>query len=117
MPVQRMCKDCGRSIIVWTSTQTRCAKCQKARSKANPPKPIKKIGKETNKYNVWRDVVAKPYLTNKYGYICDHCKRNDVHLDVAHKKTRGAHHELKFDVKKVRYLGGNCHRKETDGKL
>lgn len=132
MPVQRMCKDCGRSIIVWSSVQTRCAKCQKARSKAKPPKPlqrstkpIKKIGKETLKYNAWRDKVAKPYLDKKYGIKCDNCgayphQKDDgeyTRHDVAHKKTRGARHDLKFDVKNVRYLCRICHGKETDGKL
>lgn len=123
MPVQRLCKDCGRSIIIWNSTQTRCPKCQKARSKAKPPKPlqrstkpIKKIGKETLKYNAWRDKVAKPYLDKKYGHICSvkECyETEELHID--HIRTRGARHDLKFELSNVRYLCWNHHRQVTDG--
>ena len=117
MPVQRMCKSCGRSIIVWSTVQTRCPKCQKARSKAKPPKPIRKVGKETLKYNAWRDTIAKPYLDKHYGHICAvrDCPMTDG-LEVDHIKTRGARHDLKYDVKNVRYLCHIHHREVTDGK-
>jgi DNA-directed RNA polymerase subunit RPC12/RpoP len=124
MPVLRMCKDCGRSIVVFNTAQTRCPNCQLARSKAKPrkplprsTKPIRKVGKETLKYNTWRDTIAIPYLTKRFGYKCFNCGRDDVKLDVDHIKTRGARHDLKFDVKNVRFACRDCHRKLTDGKL
>jgi len=115
-PINRMCKSCGRSIIIWNTAQTRCPACQKKRSKAKPPKPIKKIGKQTLDYNKWRDTVAKPYLTEKYSYICAvvGCYV-DEHLHVDHISTRGAHHELKKTLSNVRYLCFDHHRQITDG--
>lgn len=116
MPTQRMCKSCGRSVIVWNTAQTRCAKCQKARSKAKAPKPIKKVGKQTLTYNRWRDTVAKPYLNDKFGYRCAvrgcHVEE-DLHVD--HVRTRGSRHDLKMVVTNVRYLCFEHHRLITDG--
>jgi len=98
-------------------------KCQKIRSKAKPPKPlkrsikpIKKKGKETLRYETWRDTIAKPYLDKRYGHICSakDCEIEDG-LEVDHIKTRGSRHDLKFDVKNVRYLCHIHHRIVTDG--
>lgn len=112
MPIERLCKICGTRIKVYNTIQNKCRDCTLKNAK-----PIRQVGKETKLYNTWRDTVAIPYLTERYGYKCDHCKRSDVHLDVAHKKTRGARHDLKFNVMNVRFLCRDCHRKETDGKL
>lgn len=124
MPVKKLCKGgCGRSIIVWNSAQTRCADCQNKRSKAKPPtplkrstKPIKKKGKATIVYERWRDVVAKPYLDKRFGHVCfaKECDAVEA-LEVDHIKTRGARHDLKMDVKNVRYLCHGHHRLVTDG--
>lgn len=69
-------------------------------------------------WEVFRDKVAIPYLDKKYGHVCN--KKGctvDTNLDVDHIKTRGAHHELKFDVKNMQYLCRPHHREKTDGKL
>ena len=126
MPVQRLCKDCGRSIIIWNSTQTRCPKCQKARSKAKPPKPlqrstkpIKKKGKRTTEYERWRDEVAIPYLDMTYGRICAGCKGvrcGNQQLDVDHILNRGSHPALRMNLDNVQYLGRYpCHVEKTNG--
>lgn len=118
MAVNRLCKDCNRSIIVWNTAQTRCAKCQLARSNAKPPKPISKRGKQTRLYETFRDKVAIPHLDKKYGHVCSvvGCDKTD-NLDVDHILTRGAHPELKFDVKNLRYVCRPHHRQITDGEI
>jgi len=103
---QVICKNCGSN----KHYQTFCP--------FKKQKPIPKIGKETLLYNTFRDTVAKPYLDKKYGHICSvkTCTQTEA-LEVDHIKTRGAHHELKFDVKNMRYLCHTHHREVTDGKL
>lgn len=119
MAVERMCKDCNRSIIVWNSAQTRCAACQKARSNAKAPKPIKKRGKRSEAYEVWKKTIAIPYLDKKYGRVCAACKGvrcGNQQLDVDHIKNRGSHPQLRMDVKNVQYLGRfPCHFEKTIG--
>ncbi len=68
-------------------------------------KPINKIGKETIKYNQWRDTVAKPYLDMAYGHYCVSCGTSEG-LEVDHIETRGGHYEKKYDLSNVQYL---CH--------
>lgn len=115
MAIERLCKDCGIKIKVWTTTQNRCFECTRKTAK-----PIQKRGKKTELYEKWRDLIAIPYLDNRYGRACAHCKvmpRAGGRHDVAHIKGRGAHAGLKMVVHNVRYLCRGCHRKETDGKL
>ena len=118
MPVNRMCKDCGRSIIVWSTVQTRCPKCQLARSKAKPATPIKQQGKHARMWATFRDKVAKPYLDKKYGRICavKGCEESE-NLDVDHIKNRGSNPDLRYDVKNMQYLCRPHHSLKTDGKL
>lgn len=75
-------------------------------------KPIKQIGKKTLTYNKWRDTVAIPYLTSKYGYRCALCGATEA-LDVDHILKRGSHPELKMSLANIRYLCRDCHIKET----
>lgn len=120
-----MCKGCGRSIIIFNTAQTRCAKCQQARSKAKPPKPLKRStkpikqkGKETMEYDRWRDEVARPFLIQEYGEVCQidfGARCGNQQLDVAHIDGRGSHHALKMNLANVRLVGRYpCHREETD---
>lgn len=117
-----MCKDCGRSVIVFNTAQTRCPKCQIARQKPKKQKPIRQVGKETQQYNTWRDVVARPYLEQRFGRACALCKKPAPvnpetgiegwhHVD--HIKKRGSHIKYKYDVHNVRFLCAECHTKET----
>lgn len=118
-PVQKMCKSCGRSIIVWNTGQTRCPKCQLARSKAKPPKAIKPKGKRTLAYERWRDEVAIPYLDAEYGRTCAACQGmrcGNQQLDVDHILNRGSHPSLRMSLDNVQYLGRYpCHIEKTDG--
>lgn len=118
MAVQRMCKDCGKSIIVWSTAQTRCPKCQLGRSKAKPRKPINKRGKHAKLWQGFRDTVAKPYLDKKYGHVCSvkGCMETE-NLDVDHIKGRGSNPQLRYDVKNMQYLCRSHHIKKTQGKL
>lgn len=118
MGVQRLCKSCGRSIIIWNTAQTRCPKCQQARSKAKPPKPIRKQGKHAQLWKTFRDQVARPYLDKKYGHICSvkGCIETE-NLDVDHIKNRGSHPHLRYDVKNTQYMCREHHWLKTDGKL
>lgn len=83
-----------------------------------PRKPISQRGKEAKRWDLFRDKVAKPFLDNKFGHICNFegCSETK-NLDVDHIKTRGAHHELKYDVKNMQYLCRYHHSLKTDGKL
>lgn len=112
MPIQRICKLCGAKIKIFNTIQNKCRDCT-----YKTAKPIPKRGKEYSKYETWKKVMAIPYLTERYGYKCDICKKTNVPLDVAHKKTRGARHDLKYNVMNVRFLCRPCHRLETDGKI
>lgn len=124
MGVQRLCKSCGRSIIIWNTAQTRCPKCQQARSKAKPPKPIRKQGKHAQLWKTFRDQVARPYLDKKYGIKCADCgvlppTKDDgtfYRHDVDHIKSRGSSPDLRYDVKNLEYRCRSCHRRKTDGK-
>jgi len=123
MPVLKMCKDgCGRSVIAWDTITNRCAKCtekrRKERSKAKPPKPIKKKGKATVQYERWRDEEARPFLIREYGEICQMCmgaRCGNQQLDVAHIDSRGSHHSQKMNIANVRLVGRYpCHYEETN---
>lgn len=121
MAAERMCRDCGRSIIAYRTTDTRCAKCLLARQHSKPQKPRKPIiskGKQTRVYETWRDHVAIPYLDKRFGRVCSMpgCTAT-TNLDVDHIKKRGSHPHLKMDVKNVRYLCRLHHIEETDVSL
>jgi 5-methylcytosine-specific restriction endonuclease McrA len=79
-------------------------------------KPISQRGKETLKYEHFRDKIALPKLIEKYGYICSvlDCSITE-NLDVDHKKTRGAHPELKYTISNLRLVCRPHHRQITDG--
>lgn len=122
MSIQRMCKDCGRSIIVYSTVQTRCPKCQIARQKPKVYKPIKQVGKETERYNAWRDTIARPYLEQRFGRACSFCKlpapvNEETGIEgwhqVDHINKRGSHIKQKFDVHNVRFLCDKCHKEIT----
>ncbi len=113
----RNCKDCKAEYNTFSSLQTRCPKCQYARTAKNkkPPKPMKQRGKKTITYEKWRDDVAIPYLIEKYGDWCSRCKkpRNVVgSLDVDHIKKRkmGGAPSLTMDIDNVRFLCRSCHQ-------
>lgn len=125
MSVHRLCKSCGKSIIVYNTVTNKCFDCQKKRSSTKPSKPIKQIGKEGERYSVWLNVVARPYLDDKYGRACAFCKLpppvNDETGEVGyhhvdHIQKRGSHIQHKYSVHNIRYLCANCHIKETDKK-
>lgn len=108
MPISNkiLCTQCG-SIYHY---QTFCSYRKR--------KPIPKKGKETELYEAFRDTVAKPYLDKKYGHVCSFKGCTETkNLDVDHKISRGARHDLKFDVKNLQYLCRYHHSLKTDGKL
>jgi 5-methylcytosine-specific restriction endonuclease McrA len=118
MPVNRMCKSCGRSIIIWNTAQTRCAKCQQARSKAKPPKPISQRGKHALKWASFRKQEAIPYLDKTFGHICSvkGCTETES-LDVDHIKGRGSHPHLRYELSNLQYMCRTHHHLKTIGKL
>lgn len=110
--IERLCKICGTKIIAYTTLQNKCRDCTIKKAK-----PIPQRGKQARLWVGFRDKVAKPYLDKKYGRICSvrGCIETE-NLDVDHIKTRGAHPELRYDVKNMRYLCRPHHREVTDGK-
>lgn len=112
MYIERDCKECGTAIRAYTSTQNKCRSCITKTSK-----PIAKRGKEAKRWDLFRDKVAKPYLDKKFGHVCaaPGCSKSDG-LEVDHIKTRGARHDLKYDVNNLQYLCWAHHREKTDGK-
>lgn len=77
-----------------------------------PRKAIKKRGKQTIKYEQWRDEVAIPHL-DKIGHKCVECGATGK-LDVDHIKNRGSHYHLRMTLSNVQYLCRPCHRGKTD---
>lgn len=76
-----------------------------------PRKAIKKKGKHTIEYEIWRDNVAIPYLERK-GHRCAECGATGK-LDVDHIQNRGSHYPLKMSLSNVQYLCRSCHIKKT----
>jgi hypothetical protein len=79
-------------------------------------KPISQRGKETLKYEHFRNTIARPILVKKHGEVCSVLGCEAVeHLDVDHKATRGAHAELKYKMSNLRLVCRPHHRAITDG--
>lgn len=120
MPVQRMCKDCGRSIIIFSTAQTRCPKCQLARSKAKLPKPLKrstkpiaKVGKQGKKTAAAVAKWKKTQTPNHEGYfICYMCKMWVPYLVAEHVKSKTRHPELRTDPNNLKPTCDDCNRKK-----
>lgn len=81
----------------------------KERKPLKAKKPMKKFGKQTTRYNEFRDKVARPYLIATFGNKCAHCERADLSLDVDHIKKRGSHPELKYDLNNLQLMCRRCH--------
>lgn len=101
----------------------KCKVCNKRSYKEycwthQPKKPInrlkrpRQVGKHGLKWAEFRDNVAKPYLTAKYGYKCVICGSRGK-LDVDHIKKRGSHPELRYELTNVRFLCRKCHIEVT----
>lgn len=113
MAVQRLCKSCGRSIIIWNTTQTRCAKCQQKRSKAKPPKPIKKIGKQGKKTAAAVAKWKKTQQPNHQGYFtCYMCGKWVPYLIAEHVKSKARHPELRTDFNNLKPTCDDCNREK-----
>lgn len=79
----------------------------------NPRKPIKKIGREGQRYIEFRNDIAYPHLVEKFGEKCSKCGRSDLPLDVDHLKNRGSHIELKYTLSNLALLCRSCHIKKS----
>lgn len=113
MAVNRMCKSCGRSIIVWSTAQTRCPKCQLARSKAKPPKPIAKIGKQGRKTAAAVAKWKKTQKPNHEGYyVCYMCGKWVEYLEAEHVKSKARHPELRTDPSNFKPTCDECNNKK-----
>lgn len=111
-----MCKDCQRSTVVWNTAQTRCAKCQKARSKAKQPKPLKRStkpiaakGKHTKAVDAavakWKR-LQKP---NDQGYyVCYICGKWVDYLMAEHVKSKVRHRNLATDENNLKPVCAEC---------
>jgi 5-methylcytosine-specific restriction endonuclease McrA len=116
MPIERLCKYCHKKMLAYTTLQNKCADCVVKNTKTIP-----KQGKVTKLYNKWRDLIAIPYLDQRFGRACAKCgtmpPMNDDgsygRYEVDHIKNRSTHPELRMDVKNVQYLCTNCHREKT----
>lgn len=116
MPVHRMCKDCGRSIIVWNTAQTRCPKCQQARSKAKPPKAIPKVGKEYKKWKQTKEQWIKENPPNEQGFwvcylqISPQCPKllDRPELTLDHVIGRGRDPSKRHDKNNLKPACGAC---------
>ena len=77
-------------------------------------KPMRRIGKKTELYIVWRNTIAVPYLDKRYGHVCSkrECSVTEG-LEVDHIKNRSTHPHLKMDVKNVQYLCKEHHFEKT----
>lgn len=99
-------KECKICASPW-HYQTFCP--MKKKKRPNP------VGKQEDKYRLWRDEVAIPYLDRTYGHNCMECGVGG-RLDVDHIKTRGGHAQLKMQLSNVQYLCRSCHIRKTNAK-
>jgi hypothetical protein len=111
--IQKLCKtpNCGRKA----QNGEQCF-YHKPRKPLKAKRPMKRIGKQTEVYNVWRDTIAKPYLDKQFGHVCAWrgCTQTEG-LEVDHKQNRSTHPELKMSVKNVQYLCSPHHQQKTYG--
>ncbi|THG30702.1 hypothetical protein [Naasia lichenicola] len=115
----RLCKVCGKQIVVYNTTHNKCADCFYKNTK-----PVAQRGKQARLWETFRDKVAHPYLDKKYGRACVDCGAmpgmkpdgTPRHHDVDHIKNKGSHPDLRFDVKNLAYRCRSCHIRKTDGK-
>lgn len=109
MPVQRMCKDCSRSIIVWNTTQTRCIKCQQSRSKAKPKKPIKYLGKQGRRTVKAVAQWKKTQKPNDQGYhVCYLCGKWITYLEAEHKLSKARHPDQRTNLDNLAPTCSEC---------
>lgn len=111
--VLRMCKDCGRSIVIFNTAQTRCPKCQQARSKAKPPKPIAKIGKQGKKTAAAVAKWKKTQTPNHEGYYeCYICHKWIPYLEAEHKLSKARHPDKRTDPTNLAPVCSECNEKK-----
>lgn len=116
-----MCKDCGKSIIIWNTAQTRCAKCQQARSKAKPPKPLKqstkpiaKVGKQGKKTNAAVAKWKKTQKPNHEGYfVCYICKKWITNLTAEHMLSKARHPDQRTNPENFAPVCDDCNREKA----
>lgn len=113
MVVQRMCKDCGKSIIIWSTAQTRCPACQKKRSKAKPPKPIATVGKQGKKTASAVAKWKKSQKPNDQGYyVCYICGIWIDYLRAEHKLSKARHPDKRTDPTNLAPVCDPCNDKK-----
>ena len=114
MPVNRMCKDCGRSIIVWSTAQTRCPACQKKRSKAKPPKAIRKVGKQGKKTAAAVDKWKRKQKPNHQGYyVCYICGKWIEYLTAEHMLSKARHPSERDNPDNFAVVCHDCNREKA----
>lgn len=86
----------------------------------NIQKPIPRQSAKEISYQVWKETVARPFLTKRDGNSCHCCGRpawEGEKLDIEHELGKGSHPELKKDLDNLRlFCRIPCHRNKTDGK-
>lgn len=76
---------------------------------------IRKISAKQRKHLIWIEEVARPYLIEKFGDICQCCKEVHYPHDVDHILSKGSRPDLKEDLDNLQLLGRfPCHRLKTD---
>lgn len=111
MPIQRICKICGKKMLAYNTIQNKCRECTLKNAK-----PIPQRGKQAKLWETFRDQIARPYLDKKYGHVCNElsCTQTSA-LTVDHVLGRGSHPELRLEVTNMQYLCFTHHRQKTDG--
>lgn len=99
------CKECGS---VWHTGWVHKERKPMAKTR------MKAYGKQTTRYNQFRDTIARPYLIDKFGEKCAHCGRADLPLDVDHIKKRGSNPELKYELSNLQLLCRKCHNRKDN---
>lgn len=94
-----------------------CAYCGKRSYKEycmahKPRKPIRKQGKEAERWAEFRDETVIPYLDKQFGHTCRCCGVGGK-LDVDHIHGKGSHPQLKYQISNFQYLCRRCHIEKT----
>lgn len=120
MAIEYMCKNCGSTFVRWNTTMTLCGKCAYNKY-AKPKKPIKRVGKVTQK---WIDHRKKWIKNNPPPYTCylqisSNCPKTltiDT-MTLDHVIPRSGSPELRYDDNNLKPACAPCNTQKGSKRL
>lgn len=112
--IETLCRNCGQPFPRYSSLQRLCGRCVDKTLK--PKKPMKKIGKVTEKWiETRKDWISRNPPDSKglwecYLKISPYCLgfMNKDSLTIDHVKSRSRHPELRYDLDNLKPACAPC---------